>query len=214
MKLGEPFREPSGVLGYLGAWSMARWGGPSHRYAISLLVAEPGQTVVEIGPAHGALIERLTGEVPDLRVIGIEPSADMVKVATGRNRALVEAGQVEIRQARVSDLPLPHASIDGLVSTHSIYFWPDLQHDLGEIARVLKPGGKLAFVFRAVPAPDGQWMMARNGGTAEPSELSMRRLREQVGLAGFAEVRTRLRHLRNKGLWGKEDLGSVTAVRR
>lgn len=213
VRLGEPFREPSGLLGYAGAWSMSRWGGPSHRYAISLLQAEPGQHIVEVGPAHGALIERLVSEVPDLRVTGIEPSADMVKMATGRNRALVEAGQVEIRQARVSDIPLPDASVDGVVSTHSVYFWPDLPHDFGEIARVLKPGGRLVLVFRAVQS-SGDWMMAMTGGTHEPSSFSMQRLRELVGLAGFGDVRTRVRHVRNKGLWGRSDLGSVVGVRR
>jgi SAM-dependent methyltransferase len=213
IRIGEPFREPSGLLGLAGAWTMARWGGPSHRYAISLLDAQPGQHIVEIGPAHGALIQRLTDAVPDLRVTGIEPSADMVGMATGRNRALVESGQVEVRQARVSDIPLPHASVDGVVSTHSLYFWPDLAHDFGEIARILRQGGRLVLAFRAVEQ-DGEWMMAVNGGTNQPSPLSMRRLRELVGLAGFGEVRTRLRHLRNRGMWGKEDLGSVVGVRR
>ena len=212
VRLGEPYREPSGLLGLAGAWSMARWGAPSHRYAIGLLHAQTGEHIVEIGPAHGALIERLTTAVPDVRVTGIEPSPDMVRVANGRNRALVEGGQVEIRQGRVSDIPLPHASVDAVVSTHSLYFWPSLAHDLAEIARVVKPGGRLVLVFRAVERQE--WMMAKNGGSFEASDYSLRRIRELAAIAGFGDLRTRLRHLNNKGLWGKEDLGSVTGVRR
>jgi SAM-dependent methyltransferase len=100
-----------------------------------------------------------------------------------------------------------------VVSTHSLYFWPDLAHDFGEIARIVRPGGRLVLVFRAVEK-ENEWMMAVNGGTDQPSAVSMRRLRELVGLAGFSEVRTRLRHVRNKGIWGRSDLGSVVGVRR
>lgn len=213
-RLGEPFREPSGLLGRLGAWSMARWGAPRHRYALELLEAEPGQHIVEIGPAHGALIERLADEVPGVRVTGIEPSADMVRLAMRRNRGLAGEGRLAMLQARVSAIPLPNETADGAVSTDSLYFWPDLEQDFGELARILRPGGRLVLVFKATRTPEGAWAMAETGGTDRPSAYSIRRLRELLGLAGFEQTRARLRHLDNPGPWGKTTYGSVTGRRR
>lgn len=50
--------------------------------------------------------------------------------------------------AGVDALPFPDATFDKALCVHVVYFWPDLMRSLGEIARVLKPGGRFALLFR------------------------------------------------------------------
>jgi precorrin-6B methylase 2 len=69
---------------------MARAGRPVHEFAIGLLGGSAGQHILEIGPAHGALTQRLALTTPGLRVTAVDPSPDMVALAARRNRALVE----------------------------------------------------------------------------------------------------------------------------
>jgi SAM-dependent methyltransferase len=46
-------------------------------------------------------------------------------------------------------MPFPDASFDKALCVHVLYFWKDLRTSFREIARVLKPGAKLALVFRS-----------------------------------------------------------------
>ncbi|MEZ4493840.1 MAG: methyltransferase domain-containing protein [Dehalococcoidia bacterium] len=94
------------MAGRLGALLMARIGGPMHEWAIDLLDPQPGDHVLEIGPAHGALIQRMAARVPEVQLAGVDPSADMVRLATRRNQTLAGEGRLDIRQGSVSAIPL------------------------------------------------------------------------------------------------------------
>jgi ubiquinone/menaquinone biosynthesis C-methylase UbiE len=45
-------------------------------------------------------------------------------------------------------LPFADAAFDKVLCVHVVYFWQNLDDGLREIARVLKPGGRIALVFR------------------------------------------------------------------
>jgi arsenite methyltransferase len=53
-------------------------------------------------------------------------------------------GSLQLHAAPMNRLPLPDASVDAVVSTNTIYFVPELDVALTEIARVLRPRGRLA----------------------------------------------------------------------
>jgi len=72
----------------------------------------------------------------------------MAEFAVRRNRALVRAERVEIVMASAASLPFADADFDKALCVHVLYFWNDLDRAFATIARVLKPGGKLALLFR------------------------------------------------------------------
>jgi len=72
----------------------------------------------------------------------------MVEIAAQRNRALIEAARVDVVLATVESLPFSDDVFDKVLCVHVLYFWEDLDLSLREIARVLKPGGRLGLLFR------------------------------------------------------------------
>jgi SAM-dependent methyltransferase len=214
MVMERAFKEPSGVPGRIGAAFMARMSKPMHRWAIELLDPQPGERVLEIGPAHGALVERMDRAVPDLRFGAVDPSPDMVRLTMKRNRELVDSDRLDVREGRVSGIPFEDASFDRIVSTHTIYFWPDIESDLREVLRVLRPGGRLVIGFRATQNDMGEWCMARNGGNDVPSDMTVVGLREKCALAGLVNLKAKLRHLTGRGPMTTPTLGAVVGDKR
>lgn len=84
------------------------------------------------------------------RVVGLDQSADMLAMA--RTRAGVYEDLV---QARAEHLPFPDASFDHLSFTYLLRYVDDPAAVMRELARVVRPGGRVASVEFGVP--DGPW---------------------------------------------------------
>lgn len=70
----------------------------------------------------------------------------MVLLARKVNRGLIEKGRTEISQGSVSSLPFSDCTFDLVTAFEAYYFWSDIDRDLQEIKRVLRPGGTLLLV--------------------------------------------------------------------
>src|SRR5580692_10912817 len=104
----------------------------------------PGEVVVDLGSGGGLdvfLAAKMVG--PEGRVIGIDMTTWMIE----RARANAQAGgytNVEFHQATIDQIPLPDASVDCVISNCVLNLAPDKPAVFREIARVLKPGGRVA----------------------------------------------------------------------
>jgi SAM-dependent methyltransferase len=115
----------------------------------------PGETVVEIGSGAGfdaVLAARQVG--PTGRVIGVDMTPAMLEKARA-NAALLALSNLEFRQGYAEELPIPDGIADVVISNGVINLSPDKAAVFGEIARVLKPGGRVQIadiiVEKAVP---------------------------------------------------------------
>ena len=107
------------------------------------LELQTGETVVDLGSGAGidALIAaRKVG--PDGKVIGVDMTPEMLSSAR-RNAEAAGAEQVDFREGRLEDLPVDDATVDALTSNCVINLVPDKALVFSEIARVLRPGGRL-----------------------------------------------------------------------
>jgi demethylmenaquinone methyltransferase / 2-methoxy-6-polyprenyl-1,4-benzoquinol methylase len=92
------------------------------------------------------------------RVIGIDQSPAMLARGRDRVRAAGAAEQVELVQGEAESLPLADRSVDALVHTYLLRYVDDPPAVLGELARVVRPGGTVASLEFGVPA--GGWYPA------------------------------------------------------
>jgi ubiquinone/menaquinone biosynthesis C-methylase UbiE len=101
------------------------------------------QRVLDIGTGPGRLVEAIAHRRPDLTVIGVDPSLDMIARASRRTTRLAN---VETITAAAEDLPVEDDSVAAVVSTLSSHHWADAEAALAEQVRVLAPGGRFWLV--------------------------------------------------------------------
>ncbi len=104
----------------------------------------PGEVVVDLGSGGGLDVFLAAKQVgPKGRAIGIDMTTAMIE----RARANAQAGgysNVEFYQSTIDRIPLPDASVDCVISNCVLNLAPDKPAVFREIARVLKPGGRVA----------------------------------------------------------------------
>ena len=116
---------------------------------------KPGETVVEVGSGAGFDAVLATRQVgPTGRVVGVDMTPAMLEKARA-NATLLGLSNLEFRQAYSEELPIPDGTADVVISNGVINLSPDKAVVFGEIARVLKPGGRIQIadiiVGKAVP---------------------------------------------------------------
>ncbi len=102
-----------------------------------------GEVVVDLGSGAGIdllLAARRVGASG--RVIGIDMTDEMIERARGAIAA-AGAGNVEVRKGFIEKLPVEDATVDLVISNCVINLSPDKPRVFAEIARVLKPGGRM-----------------------------------------------------------------------
>jgi len=111
---------------------------------VAHLALQPGETVVDLGSGAGIdafLAARVVG--PEGKVIGVDMTPAMLAKARA-NATRSGFMQVEFREGRLEALPVADSSVDAVMSNCVINLVPDKAAVFREIARVLKPGGRLA----------------------------------------------------------------------
>ena len=103
-----------------------------------------GETVVDLGSGAGLDLLLAAQRVgPRGRVIGIDMTDEMIAEAE-RNIAKSGHRHVEVRKGIIEDLPVEDAATDWVISNCVINLSPEKSRVFAEIARVLRPGGKLS----------------------------------------------------------------------
>lgn len=103
----------------------------------------PGDVVLDLGSGAGIdliLAARKVG--PSGRVIGVDMTDEMIERAR-QNVAASGFSNIEVRKGYIEDLPVEDNSVDWVISNCVINLSPEKPRVFKEIARVLKPGGRM-----------------------------------------------------------------------
>lgn len=125
---------------------------------LELLAVKAGETVLEIGFGTGHSLVALAQSVGDTRrVVGIDVSEGMRKVAHERLEKQGLEERVDLRVQPAPPLPGDDGAYDAVFLSFTFeLFEPDVRKALlGEIRRVLAPGGRLGVVSMA-SVPEGE----------------------------------------------------------
>ena len=153
-----------------------------------------GETVVDLGSGGGLDVFLAAEKVgPQGRAIGIDMTPEMIDLArrnAGQRQAAGAPANVEFHLATIDKLPLADKSVDCVISNCVINLAPDKRAVFREIARVLKPGGRLAVsdiaLKQTLPKEIGEDVLAYVGCIA--GAISFEEYRQGLLDARFSDI--------------------------
>jgi SAM-dependent methyltransferase len=145
----------------------------------------PGDTVLDLGSGGGIdvlLSARRVG--PSGFAYGLDATIEMVDLAR-RNAADADVANVEFLHGSIEAVPLPDASVDVVISNCVVVLSVDKDATFDEIARVLRPGGRVGIsdIVRAGP-DDG----TPTGVTCGDTAIAVDAYDDALRRAGLAPV--------------------------
>jgi ubiquinone/menaquinone biosynthesis C-methylase UbiE len=152
----------------------------------TLASLQNGDAVLDVGCGTGTLaleVARRVGQAG--RVVGIDPGAE--QIARARAKAARRNAPIEFQVGVIEQLPFPDQTFDVVLSTLMMHHLPAplKRQGLAEIARVLKPGGRLVIAdFTRKQERHGQAARFHAGGS------SMHELAALITDAGFEDPET------------------------
>jgi SAM-dependent methyltransferase len=155
MRLSDPevvAREYADEHGLAARKAAYRWAeGPDARETAFAAVAEVRpRRFLEVGCGEGELAERVQAEL-GCEVVAVDQSERMVELTRARG--------VDARIADVQELPFEDASFDCAAANWMLYHVPQLDRALSELARVLRPGGRLVAATNSVRHLSELWAL-------------------------------------------------------
>lgn len=142
--------EPRGNWGRVALALMAAKNGGNNSAALGALNPQPGERILEIGVGPGLALKHVLRKLGRSGFVGgIDHSALAVERTRRRVARAIREGRAAVFEASVSRIPFKDEMFDGAFAVNSSQFWPDLESDLREVARVLRPGGRLVITQRA-----------------------------------------------------------------
>ncbi len=142
MRLNDPeavlaeYASPDGLEGRRAAYRHAE-GTDAVETAFAAVAEVAPRSILEAGSGPGMLAARMAAEF-GAAVVALDVSARMVELARERG--------VDARLGDVQDLPFDDAEFDCAVAAWMLYHVADVDRALAELARVLRPGGRLVAV--------------------------------------------------------------------
>ena len=148
--------------------------------AVDLLLPVGAQRVLDLGAGTGKLTHQLVAR--SLDVVAVDPSPGML----AQLRAALP--NVPTHPGSAESIPLPDNSVDAVVVAQA-WHWVDVERAVAEVARVLRPGGRLGLVWN-VRDENHDWVAQLGRLMRRGDEQDMNTDAPAVG-AAFAPIERR-----------------------
>ncbi len=150
---------------------MGRWSREVAPLFLDWLNAPDGGDWLDLGCGTGSLSAAILSRTVPRSLIGIDASEGFVSHAAG----VITDARATFRQGDAQALDLADQSRDAVVSGLVLNFVPDRRAMLSEMARVVRPGGRLGFFVWDYPGGGIEFMRAfwRAAGALDPEALDL-----------------------------------------
>jgi ubiquinone/menaquinone biosynthesis C-methylase UbiE len=178
-------------MGWFTLWRMNWSHSKLTDWGLSHVQIQSDYNALDVGCGGGRTVGKLAMIAREGKVYGLDYSAESVAATRKTNARLVEAGQVEVRKASVSQLPFAADMFDLVTAVETHFFWPNLPTDMREILRVLAPGGTLIIIAEVYKGANtmASKLCEKYAPLSGMTLLSAKEHRELLTDAGYADVR-------------------------
>jgi arsenite methyltransferase len=171
---------------------------------LAVVALHEGDVVLDLGSGGGIDVLLSAKRVgPSGTVYGLDMTDEMLALAQENAR---EAGATNVHFLKgvIEDIPLPAGSVDVVISNCVVNLSPEKDKVLAEVARVLRPGGRIG--ISDVVAEDRLTPADRAGRGSHvgciAGALSMSEYRDGLAAAGLVDVEVELTHAVADGMHG------------
>jgi demethylmenaquinone methyltransferase / 2-methoxy-6-polyprenyl-1,4-benzoquinol methylase len=190
-----------------------RW----RRAMVAAVGAHPDDRVLDVATGTGLVTQALVLRY-GCRVVGLDQSAAMLERARRKLAANPElADRVELVEGEAESLPFADGEFEHLTFTYLLRYVDDPAATLRELARVVKPGGRIACLEFGLPRGGWlyPWRLYTRVGLPALGRLAGRQWREVGRFLGpsIEEFYARYPLERQLAMWREAGIGSVTARR-
>jgi demethylmenaquinone methyltransferase/2-methoxy-6-polyprenyl-1,4-benzoquinol methylase len=138
----------------LSFWQDPRW----RRAMVDAVAPKADEKVLDVATGTGMVAAELRRRA-DCSVVGLDQSVEML--AAARERFANDGARVELVEGQAEELPFEDESFDALTFTYLLRYVDDPPATLRELARVVRPGGRVATLEFGVPPralPRAAWL--------------------------------------------------------
>lgn len=125
-----------------------RW----RRALVDAIAPAAGERVLDVATGTGMVAAELLAREANCTVVGLDQSAEMLAGARARFAAGPNNARVELLEGQAERLPFADATFDALTFTYLLRYVDDPPATVRELARVVRPGGRVASLEFGVPS--------------------------------------------------------------
>jgi len=137
---------------------------PLDQKIIDWLAPRPGQAVLDAGCGQGDHLLPLARQLRGPGAVGLDKNEDALRIARLRAAAAGLSKSIRLFPGDLYKPPFLPASFDLVWSSHVLHGAPDIDRAVGQLATLLKPGGRLVLRENRVP----QSLLPRDTGSVPP----------------------------------------------
>lgn len=166
------------------------WRSPVSRDVIHAIAPQPGERVVDLGAGMGPAT--VLAAKAGASVLAVDPTPYMRHILGVRRLGQRARTAIRVADGSAESIPAADHSVDALWTVNTMHHWTDLNAAVHELARVLRPGGRLLLVdedFDAPAHPAFAHMHDRKAERAHDfTEIDPAVVAEKLRAAGFTTV--------------------------
>jgi ubiquinone/menaquinone biosynthesis C-methylase UbiE len=166
---GHGHHEDRGMRGFLRYMKMLpkMWRSPVSREVVREVSPRPGERVVDVGAGMGPAT--VPAAKTGASVLAVDPTPYMRRILTVRRLGQRRRTAIRVADGSAESIPADDRSVDAAWTVNTMHHWGDLDAAVHELARVLRPGGRILLVdedFDAPTHPAFEHMQKRKGHRA------------------------------------------------
>ena len=133
----------SGLVRYLSLLPFM-WRSPVSDAVVGLVRPEPGEHVIDLGAGMGPATVSAAGS--GALVLAVDPTPFMRRILKLRLLPCPHRGRITVVDGAAESLPVESGTIDALWTVNTVHHWTNVASAVGELRRVLRPGGRVVLV--------------------------------------------------------------------